>query len=73
MWLELVLYYEYCFVWVPEMNSTALGSSRELRLVETLEEVCRGMLDYRIHKERQDSTRWAKKMSQTFQTLHNLV
>ncbi|XP_045112241.1 protein canopy 4-like [Portunus trituberculatus] len=45
----------------------------ELRLVETLEEVCRGMLDYRIHKERQDSTRWAKKMSQTFQTLHNLV
>lgn len=45
----------------------------ELRLVETLEEVCRGMMDYRIHKERTDSTRWAKKMSQTFQTLHNLV
>ncbi|XP_071527383.1 protein canopy 4 [Panulirus ornatus] len=45
----------------------------ELRLVETLEEVCEGMLEYRIHKERQDSTRWAKKMSQTFQTLHNLV
>lgn len=45
----------------------------ELRLVETLEEVCSGMLDYRIHKEREDSTRWAKKMSQTFQTLHNLV
>ncbi|KAG0728769.1 Protein canopy 4 [Chionoecetes opilio] len=45
----------------------------ELRLVETLEEVCGGMMDYRIHKERQDSTRWAKKMSQTFQTLHNLV
>lgn len=45
----------------------------ELRLVETLEEVCKGMLDYRVHKERQDSTRFAKKMSQTFQTLHNLV
>ncbi|XP_045591945.1 protein canopy 4 [Procambarus clarkii] len=45
----------------------------ELRLVETLEEVCDGMLDYRVHKERSDSTRWAKKMSQTFQTLHNLV
>ncbi|XP_066966598.1 protein canopy 4 [Macrobrachium rosenbergii] len=45
----------------------------ELRLVETLEEVCNGMLDYRIHKERKDSTRFAKKMSQTFQTLHNLV
>ncbi|XP_042866565.1 protein canopy homolog 4-like [Penaeus japonicus] len=45
----------------------------ELRLVETLEEVCPGMLDYRVHKEREDSTRWAKKMSQTFQTLHNLV
>ncbi|XP_068248402.1 protein canopy 4 [Palaemon carinicauda] len=45
----------------------------ELRLVETLEEVCSGMLDYRIHKERKDSTRFAKKMSQTFQTLHGLV
>ncbi|KAK8738571.1 hypothetical protein OTU49_003944 [Cherax quadricarinatus] len=45
----------------------------ELRLVETLEEVCEGMLDYRVHKERKDSTRWAKKMSQTFQTLHSLV
>lgn len=46
---------------------------RELRLVETLEEVCSGMLEYRIHKERLDSTRWAKKMSQTFETLHGLV
>ncbi|KAG7172699.1 canopy 4-like [Homarus americanus] len=48
-------------------------SKSELRLVETLEEVCEGMLEYRVHKERKDSTRWAKKMSQTFETLHNLV
>ncbi|KAK7070696.1 Protein canopy 3 [Halocaridina rubra] len=45
----------------------------ELRLVEILDDVCKGMLDYRIHKERKDSTRFAKKMSQTFETLHNLV
>ena len=46
---------------------------RELRLLETLEEVCDGMNDYRIHKERTDSTRWAKTMSETFKTLHGLV
>ncbi|XP_076057044.1 FGF signaling regulator protein canopy b [Oratosquilla oratoria] len=45
----------------------------ELRLVEAMEVVCQGMLDYRIHKERTDSTRWAKMMSQTFKTLHGLV
>lgn len=46
---------------------------RELRLIEVLEEACDGMSDYRIHKERKDSTRWAKQMSQTFKTLHGLV
>ncbi|XP_018014086.1 protein canopy homolog 4 [Hyalella azteca] len=45
----------------------------ELRLVEVLESVCEGMQDYRVHKERLDSTRWAKMMSQTFRTLHGLV
>ncbi|XP_053688082.1 protein canopy homolog 4 [Sabethes cyaneus] len=45
----------------------------ELRLLESLENVCDRILEYNIHKERQDSTRFAKGMSQTFQTLHGLV
>lgn len=31
------------------------------------------ILEYNIHKEREDSTRFAKGMSQTFKTLHGLV
>lgn len=45
----------------------------ELRLIESLEGVCDRILEYNIHKERQDSTRFAKGMSQTFKTLHGLV
>jgi len=46
---------------------------RELRLVESLDSLCEKILEYNIHKERTDSTRFAKGMSQTFQTLHGLV
>ncbi|XP_046393745.1 protein canopy 4 [Ischnura elegans] len=45
----------------------------ELRLVESLDGVCERILEYNIHKERGDSTRFAKGMSQTFKTLHGLV
>ncbi|ENN77896.1 protein canopy 4 [Dendroctonus ponderosae] len=45
----------------------------ELRLIESLDGVCERILEYNIHKEREDSTRFAKGMSQTFQTLHGLV
>ncbi|GLV41675.1 Canopy b [Carabus blaptoides fortunei] len=45
----------------------------ELRLVESLEGICDRILEYNIHKEREDSTRFAKGMSQTFKTLHGLV
>ncbi|XP_066140320.1 protein canopy 4 [Euwallacea fornicatus] len=45
----------------------------ELRLIESLDGVCDRILEYNIHKERDDSTRFAKGMSQTFQTLHGLV
>jgi len=45
----------------------------ELRLVESLDGLCERILEYNIHKERTDSTRFAKGMSQTFQTLHGLV
>lgn len=46
---------------------------RELRLVESMENICERILQYNIHKERTDSTRFAKGMSQTFKTLHELV
>jgi len=45
----------------------------ELRLVESLEGLCQRMLEYRLHKEKTDSSRFAKEMSQTFKTLHGLV
>ncbi|XP_050542197.1 protein canopy homolog 3 [Daktulosphaira vitifoliae] len=45
----------------------------ELRLVESLDGVCERILEYNIHKERTDSSRFARGMSQTFQTLHGLV
>ncbi|KAJ8945261.1 hypothetical protein NQ318_016682 [Aromia moschata] len=35
--------------------------------------VCDRILQYNIHKEREDSTRFAKGMSETFRTLHGLV
>lgn len=44
-----------------------------MRLVESLDGVCDRILQYNIHKERTDSTRFAKGMSQTFQALHGLV
>lgn len=45
----------------------------ELRFIESLEGVCDRVLEYNLHKERKDSTRFAKGMSQTFKTLHGLV
>lgn len=45
----------------------------ELRLIESLEAVCDELLSYNVHKERTDSTRFAKGMSTTFRTLHGLV
>lgn len=45
----------------------------ELRLIESLEDICDRVLQYNLHKERKGSTRFAKGMSQTFKTLHGLV
>lgn len=45
----------------------------ELYFIEALEGVCDKLLEYNIHKERKDSTRFAKGMSTTFKTLHQLV
>ncbi|XP_043478608.1 protein canopy homolog 3 [Leptopilina heterotoma] len=48
-------------------------SLSNLRLLETMENLCDKILEYNIHKERTDSTRFEKGMSQTFKTLHGLV
>lgn len=45
----------------------------EVYYIEALENVCDKLLEYNIHKERKDSTRFAKGMSSTFKTLHKLV
>ncbi|XP_043217055.1 protein canopy homolog 3-like [Amphibalanus amphitrite] len=57
----------------PKSKITTKYRTSELRLLEVLEDVCEGILSYNVHKERTDSTRFAKGRSQTFQTLHNLV
>ena len=38
-----------------------------------MEGICDRILAYNIHKERKDSTRFAKGQSETFQTLEGLV
>ena len=45
----------------------------ELRLIETRDAICEKLLEYNVHKERTDSTRFARGTSQTFQALDNLV
>ena len=48
-----------------EKKKTKYANS-ELRLIETLDSVCEKLLEYRIHKERKDSTRFDRGMSETF-------
>ncbi|XP_022654402.1 protein canopy 4-like isoform X2 [Varroa jacobsoni] len=57
----------------PEKRKVKKYVTSELRLIETLESVCNRLLEYRLHKERTDSTRFARGTSQTFQVLNNLV
>ncbi|XP_069748874.1 protein canopy homolog 3 [Narcine bancroftii] len=45
----------------------------DIRLIEVTENICNRLLDYNLHKERSGSNRFAKGMSETFQTLHGLV
>lgn len=58
---------------IDEPKKRVKYTRSELYFIEVLEQVCDGLLKYNIHKERNDSTRFDKSMSQTFQTLHNLV
>ncbi|XP_063042681.1 protein canopy homolog 3 [Engraulis encrasicolus] len=45
----------------------------DMRFIEVVENVCKRLLEYNLHKERAGSNRFAKGMSETFSTLHNLV
>nr|XP_034967008.1 protein canopy homolog 3 [Zootoca vivipara] len=45
----------------------------DIRLIEVTENICKRLLEYNLHKERTGSNRFAKGMSETFATLHNLV
>lgn len=45
----------------------------DIRLIDVTEGLCQRLLDYNLHKERTGSNRFAKGMSETFQTLHHLV
>ncbi|XP_077061342.1 protein canopy homolog 3 [Siphateles boraxobius] len=45
----------------------------DIRFIEVMENVCSRIMQYNLHKERDGSNRFAKGMSETFSTLHNLV
>ncbi|CAH2256677.1 canopy homolog 3 [Pelobates cultripes] len=48
-------------------------TNSDIRLIEVTEGLCQRLLEYNLHKERSGSNRFAKGMSETFQTLHHLV
>lgn len=72
VYIFLIIGFRYSVDDVKPKKRTEYRKS-ELRLIESQENVCDQILEYNIHKERKDSTRFAKGMSQTFRTLHGLV
>ncbi|KAJ6216526.1 hypothetical protein RDWZM_007683 [Blomia tropicalis] len=56
-----------------EKRTKTKYQTSELRLIDSMDGICDTLLEYNIHKERTDSTRFAKGMSTTFKTLHGLV
>ncbi|KAH9280455.1 Protein canopy -like protein 4 [Echinococcus granulosus] len=56
-------------------NKKVPYSTSELRLTEIMQDpdLCTSMLQYRLHNERKDSTRFQKSRPQTFETLRQLV
>ncbi|XP_072361883.1 protein canopy homolog 3 isoform X2 [Scyliorhinus torazame] len=55
------------------MGETPQSMRSDIRLIEVTENICNRLLEYNLHKERTGSNRFAKGMSETFQTLHGLV
>lgn len=60
-------------IWQYLLEWDLFDSTSELRLIESMDHICDTMLEYNVHKERTDSTRFAKGISSTFKTLHGLV
>ena len=58
---------------VEKQKKKTKYAKSELRLIETIDNVCSKLLEYNIHKERKDSSRFARGTSETFQALDNLV
>ena len=58
---------------IDEPKKRVKYTRSEIYFIESLEGVCEKLLNYNIHKERKDSSRFSKEMSQTFKTLHGLV
>ncbi|XP_068111612.1 protein canopy homolog 3 isoform X2 [Hyperolius riggenbachi] len=54
-------------------KKTVKYTSSDIRLIEVVDGLCERLLGYNLHKERTGSNRFAKGMSETFQTLHHLV
>lgn len=59
----------------PEKKKAIDYRKSDLRLIEALQEphICKRILEYNLHKEREGSLRFAKGRSQTMDTLHGLV
>lgn len=53
-------------------NYSLQYATSELRLIESLEDICEAILEYNMHKERTGSLRFAKGESQTMETLKSL-
>ena len=58
---------------VEKQKKKTKYAKSELRLIETRDTVCEKLLEYNVHKERKDSTRFSRGTSETFQALDNLV
>ncbi|XP_064422580.1 protein canopy homolog 3 [Latimeria chalumnae] len=61
------------YSFLDEKGSKIKYTKSDIRLIEVTENICKRLLEYNLHKERRGSNRFAKGMSETFQTLHNLV
>merc|ERR1712227_419422 len=57
----------------PKKKKEIKYETSELRLIESLENICDAILEYNMHKERAGSRRFAKGKSETMETLEGLV
>uniref|UniRef100_A0A8C5WHT8 Protein canopy homolog 3 n=1 Tax=Leptobrachium leishanense TaxID=445787 RepID=A0A8C5WHT8_9ANUR len=63
----------YAFLEEDKKKKKIKYTHSDIRLIEVTEGLCQRLLEYNLHKERSGSNRFAKGMSETFQTLYHLV